>query len=179
MLCRRASLLGFDSSHQSRLMPISSGSGHWSRFTSIFNGGGPRSKLLPISRIRSNLYQPVDACLCVCLCVHVYMCMRLCACRCVYTQLIFLWYSFTSFTDFRSLAEPRPNFCFIDIFILQDSELAELRATIEALKQQSGISLSADSSFSPSSIRRQSSNISGKEPITPGKCHLSLTDPVN
>ncbi|KAK2148133.1 hypothetical protein LSH36_513g01022 [Paralvinella palmiformis] len=57
----------------------------------------------------------------------------------------------------------------------KDSELAELRATIEALKQQSGISLSADSSFSPSSIRRQSSNISGKEPITPGSLGCEST----
>ena len=64
-------------------------------------------------------------------------------------------------------------FCvyFTNNFCLQDSELAELRATIEALKQQSGISLPPDSSFSPSSVRRQSSNASGvgKESVTPGE----------
>ena len=57
-------------------------------------------------------------------------------------------------------------------FLLQDSELNELRATIEALKQQSGIQFSPEHNFSPGSHRRPSSSNTStlsREPSTPGE----------
>ena len=60
-----------------------------------------------------------------------------------------------------------PSNCVCVSVCEQDSELNELRATIEALKKQSGINVDA---FSPSAMRRQSSNASsvGKDLGTPG-----------